>query len=155
MMYNTIQIKLFYEEWKLKLDSHLPGWQLVLSFIKSLIEENISISSWIFEMDGKRGYYVDIQKFPNNSKTLFLDYMKDYIWRDAIGIIRLQKTVDINKLLQNYENLSKGKIIDNEKSEVFPSLIDPGLWATINFEEVLLVIHHDGDSLFLLNSKLK
>jgi hypothetical protein len=52
--------------------------------------------------------------------------------------------------MQAYLRVNEGVIIDGNSSTVFPLPLEPGEWKHLTDEEVILVIHHDGDPLFLL-----
>lgn len=148
-MLNIAQINLRYEERAIKLNSP-PGWELLTAFVKMISERQVPFDGWIFEWNSTTRYYVNVRKFDSGDKTAFIGSFGEFIKKDAICFIRTLKNVPLEILSQNYAIVSEGAIKDNQKSAVFPAPIEIDDWAMIGKDELVIVIHHDGDPLFFL-----
>lgn len=151
-MLNNSQINLHYEEWNIKLDAG-PGWKLVLAFVRILIEMQFPFSGWIFEWDPNVSYYVKAQRFDHENKNELLSSLGEAMSKDALAFIKILRNAPFYHLLENYSKVSEGTIIDNQQSAVFPAPVEIDEWTRIGEEELVLVIHHDGEPLFFLRKE--
>jgi len=153
-MLNFVQINLHYEEWAIRLDSP-PGWEIVVHFVRNLIEMPLPFRSWIFERDPKTDYYVNIRTFGHEDRHEYLNALREFMRKDAICMIKSVQNAPFEQLLKNFSKVSKGVLKNNQKSQVFPAPIESGDWITIGEEEILLAIYHDGDPLFFFKKEKK
>lgn len=138
------------EEFCLELDKNCTGWQLVLTFVRTLLIKKSRFDGIITSFNSKEGFYepeiVFDSLYTNNLVNLFRDALfKDKIIFLAIKTIKNQ--MSITDLLSHYR--SSGISILNAATyrKMFPRPvnIDTDFFKTNNF---ILIIHHDGDPLF-------
>ena len=141
-----------YEEWSLKPDSK-PGWKLVLDFISSLVRGNTPFYGWIFGLDSNRHVYTDLRFFDSQNNPAFLSYLNEFIKKDSVLLVRLRSNTPICHLLQAYLQVKEGVIMNKENLGISPHPIEKGEWMALSDEEIVLVIHHDGDPLFLIKKE--
>lgn len=151
-MLNNSQTNLHYEEWNLKLGAG-PGWELVLEFVKTLIEMQFPFNGWIFEWDSNSGYYAKVRELHNENKDDLLSSLDKAMRKDAIAFIKTLRNAPFDYLLGNYLRVSEGTISDNQQSVVFPAPVEIDEWTRIGGEDLVLVIHHDGEPLFFLRKE--
>lgn len=148
-MLKISKINLHYEEFAVRQNSS-PGWELVAAFVTSILEAKLPFQSWILLWNLKAGYYTESQRFDNENKSVFLSSLNNAIRKDAVCLIKTHRGAHFEHLFQDYAKVSEGTIADNGKSAVFPAPIELNDWPIIDEGELVLVIHHDGDPLFIL-----
>lgn len=164
---DIIEFKFHYEEWELALDSH-PGWELVPDFVSKLIKMNWAFHGWIYERYREKvpfwdwlfhrkrnrndqGWkFIDIKRFDSDHNPAFLSLLPEYLTRATVCLIRAPRRSPFEILLRNYSKVSEGFIYNNQKSEVFFYPIEAGDWANLKDDEILMVIKHDGEPVYLL-----
>jgi hypothetical protein len=139
----------FYEEWLLKPES-LPGWEFVLNFAQTILENHHIVYAWIFEKHKKPNQYVRTKTFGHHEQVSFLKNLQACMTRDAICLIHTIHNEYVEQLLQQYVKVSEGMIHAHQQSAVFPSPIEIGEWFCIRNNDIGIVIHHDGERLCLL-----
>lgn len=142
-------LKFRYEEWMLKRDSP-PGWELVLNFIKTIIEMEMPFHGWIFELNPVDNVYEYIEQFDYKKKNSLLNSIRELIRKDSICIIRYPEKESTDLLLKDYSKTAEGEIKNTQESEVFPVPINLTDTKLLSAEGYFLVIYHDGEPLFTL-----
>ena len=127
-----------------------PGWELVSAFFDAMAEMRLFINGWLYEWNSKDATYINTKKFDSENIYALLNSLNEFMKKDAIFVIKTQRSAPFERLLKNYSKVSEGAISDNQKSAVFPAPIETDDWTIVSEEEVVLVIHHDGDPLFFL-----
>jgi len=147
------KVELHYDKWRLKSDSLIPGWEIVINFMKTMVEAPYQIIGWRFKFNSKMSYYDCVDSFNNNNRNEIISNIESSMRSDAIWMLKLPKGASSDLLFNNYTRISKGVIKDNRKSDIFVEPIELGDWTMIEKEEEIFVIYHDGDPLVLLGRR--
>lgn len=142
-------IQIAYEEWVLKRDSS-PGWEIIPGIVAGIIGRTAPFSGWVYKYEEQCDQYVKVEEFSDENKQMYLGALNKFICQNALCLIRTIQSVSIEQLLSGYSKISSGVIEDNLRSQVFAAPIEMGDWAQIEEREMVLVIWHDGEPIFIL-----
>jgi hypothetical protein len=144
---------LAYEEFGIKADSD-PAWKIIDCVVERIIGSTKPFKGWLYHYDSGSNYYVKVEEFEDKDKHDFPSALRKYIYKAALCMIRTNLISNIEQLLSGYSRVSSGIIDSNLASEVFSAPVELGEWAEIDKGQMVLLICHDGDPLFVLkNSK--
>jgi hypothetical protein len=150
---NKTALNFHYKEFKIKdfrvkLDSR-PGWDVIPELVGILIERGHFYGAWV--LIESKGWYNLFQKIECNDAEDFRYELKKLLWKDVICIIKTSKDANLDLIFDDYSETSTGIIKDNQKSEIFPESIEVDEWFSINEDEILLAVWHDGEPVFILS----
>ena len=145
------QISFKFEEWTLHEDSG-PGWAAVIEFFKDFVAQNFKLVGWVYGFSPRESCYKYKYSIAEKGNNDLIAMLAESMESDSIVFIRFKSENSIQKLLKGYSKLDAGVIMDNKRSQVFPGLVQPGEWMAIQNDEIVLVIHHDGNPLFSLKA---
>jgi len=139
-----------YEEWELKSDSN-PGWDLVMEYLKNLSSNDMEFNIWIFKISRNKKVY-HFEKCLTAKSHDWEDEVREAMYKDTYSVVKCMDTLFLSKLLDGYQRVSTGILTSTNDSRVFITEIDWKPDIQIKYDEVLLLVNHDGEPIYLLRN---
>ncbi|MBN1907065.1 MAG: hypothetical protein JW927_18445 [Deltaproteobacteria bacterium] len=147
-------IYMIYEEWRINSDS-LPGWEIAPKIIDSIIRMPDPFKGWVYENGIEGNHYSKIEEFDDGNKYRYSSALNKFIKRNALCMVKTVK-IPMERLIKEYSKTFTGvidKIENNMVNQIFSAPLEIGDWALIKENEMVLIVCHDGDPLFILKNK--
>lgn len=153
-MCSLTQLNYRYVEWSYNSHSDKAGHLILTEFYHRSRQLCVPIHCSVYRYDSESKCYcaereVDDHYTIEAASTL----LKRCILSNSICILRIAKNELMSQLLSSYILQEVGHLYSNQQNEVFPAPLEWNLEKALPKSDLYLVVHHDADNLFVLNTE--
>ena len=143
-----------FTEWTLRADSRRPGDDVVYQFVHHLQVTSTPFYGWIFRFDRHQDCFVYATSFAATTPDAAHFVVAQALRKNAVCCIKLDNTELVATLLPAYAATASGHLASNHDRRIFYAPIAWQLEMTVSGSDILLVVHHDGDPIVVLEVPL-
>lgn len=140
-----------FTEWTLRDDSRNPGDDMVHQFLHHLQATSTPFDGWIFRFDRHQDCFVYATSFAATTPDAARFVVAQALRKNAVCCIKLDGTQVLDMLLTGYATTASGHLVSNDDRRIFYAPIAWQSEMTLHGSEILLVVHHDGDPIVVVD----
>lgn len=127
-----------------------PSCLRIENFFLNLATDSFPAVGWFLQWNKKLGMFTLKEK--RDSVKGVVEVVKEYMYSSALGFVKLPLEICLDNLLRGYVKDYEGLFMVELDQHPLPGPIEIGEWFQVSSDETLIIINHDGDPLYVLNT---